>query len=164
MKWYCLRAQVKREKLASATLADGLDLDVFCPLIRLRRKTPRGLCWFEEALFPGYFFARFNFNRDLRSVSFSIGVRGIVHFGDYYARVPDEAIELLKEGVSDEDVVFEDDFMEGDRVLIAEGAFSGLLGVVTGCMSGGERVKVLIDFLGRQVNAELDSVHLVKSD
>jgi len=162
--WYCIRSQVKREKIAAATLADGLQVEVFCPRVRSRKKTPRGLCWFDEAMFPGYFFARFDFERNFRDVSFSIGVSGIVHFGTHYAVVPDNVVELLREAVGEAGVRQDDAFSEGDRVLIAEGPFGGLLGVVTECSSGKERVKVLLDFLGRQVNAELDSNKIIKSD
>ena len=52
----------------------------------------------------------------------------------------------------------------GDPVNIAGGAFMGLESVVTRLMSGKERVRVLIEFLGRQVEVELGKELLVQNE
>jgi transcription antitermination factor NusG len=49
-------------------------------------------------------------------------------------------------------------------VNIAGGAFMGLESVVTRLMSGKERVRVLIEFLGRQVEVELGKELLVQNE
>lgn len=163
LNWYCVRSKVKRERVAASTLAQLEGVEVFCPHIRKRKRTRRGLCWFEDAMFPGYLFARFDFGKQFREVSYACGVTGIVHFGDRYAKLPDGLIDSLKTDMnSDETAVADEKLVEGDRVAVAEGAFSGLLAVVTGMSSGKDRVRVLLDFLGRQVDTELSSSNLIK--
>jgi transcriptional antiterminator RfaH len=45
---------------------------------------------------------------------------------------------------------------QGDNVWIAQGAFAGLEAVVTQILPAKERVKVLMDFLGRKIEAEVE--------
>jgi len=45
---------------------------------------------------------------------------------------------------------------QGDQVKIIEGAFVGSEAVVTHVLPAKERVKVLMDFLGREMEAEVD--------
>jgi hypothetical protein len=59
--WFCLRSQPKREHIAAACLRQMSDVEVFCPRVRLRKRTNRGLVWFVESMFPGYLFSRFNY-------------------------------------------------------------------------------------------------------
>jgi transcriptional antiterminator RfaH len=44
---------------------------------------------------------------------------------------------------------------EGDTVKIAEGAFCGLEGVVSQILSGKDRVRLLTNFLGRNIAVEM---------
>ena len=60
-QWFCLKAQTKREHIAADHVRQIPGTAVFLPRVRFQRKTVRGLAWFTEALFPGYVFARFNF-------------------------------------------------------------------------------------------------------
>ena len=52
--WYCLRSQPKHERIAGVQLRMLKGVTVFCPLIRFKKKTRRGLIWVTEAMFPGY--------------------------------------------------------------------------------------------------------------
>jgi transcriptional antiterminator RfaH len=45
---------------------------------------------------------------------------------------------------------------QGDEVKIVAGIFAGLNAVVTQILSARERVKVLMDFLGRPMEAEVE--------
>jgi transcriptional antiterminator RfaH len=78
-RWLCVRTQPKREHIAAGQLDLLEGVDVFSPRIRFKRRTPRGKVWFEESLFPGYIFARFDLPM-LRAVSSAVGVRGLVRF------------------------------------------------------------------------------------
>jgi transcriptional antiterminator RfaH len=132
-------------------------VEVFAPRIRFRRRTPRGKVWFEESLFPGYIFARFDLPM-MRAVSSAVGVRGLVKFAGECATVPDAMIDVLRsEMASAEAIVIPDEpaVKEGDRAVVAEGSLMGLEAVITKVMPGGERVKVLLDMMGTAVMAEL---------
>ncbi len=153
--WLCVRTQPKREHIAARQL-DLLDgVEVFAPRIRFKRRMPRGKVWFEESLFPGYIFARFDLPM-LRAVSSAVGVRGLVRFAGEYAAVPESIIEMLRTD-SQEPIVIQEEsrVKEGDETIVAEGSLMGLSAVITQVMPGGERVKVLLDMMGTAVVAEV---------
>src|SRR6516164_8110057 len=155
--WYCVRSQPKREHIAAAHLRRFDGMTVFCPRIRFKRTTRRGLVWVIEAMFPGYLFARFELDKMHRQVSYAHGVSGIVRFGDRYPTIEDEALAQLRDptGVTEvKELNYE--ISQGDRVKIVEGLFFGLEAVVLRVLAGKERVKVLMDFLGRKIEAEIE--------
>jgi transcriptional antiterminator RfaH len=161
-RWFCIHAQPKREHIAAAALHQFGTIEVLCPRIRYRRATRRGAVWFVEALFPGYFFARFDFPAQHMAVRHALGVKTIVHFGSQTAILSDHVIESLRQrcGYGHDDPIrpiIEIDSQPdvGEVVKVAEGAFQGLEAVVTRVMSGSERDRILIDFLGRQIEAEV---------
>ncbi len=155
--WYCLRSQPKHEHIAAAylRLLDGVT--VFCPRFRFQRATRHGLSWVTEAMFPAYLFARFELAEMLRQVRCAYGVRDIVRFGDRYPTIKDEALAQLRDhtGVAEvKELNYE--LSQGDQVRIVQGALVGLEAVVTQGLSAKQRVKVLMDFLGRKVEAEVE--------
>ena len=158
-KWYCVRSQLRQEHVAAINLGRLEDIDVFCPRIRFKKcnRADRAMM-VTEALFPGYVFARFRFAWAHRKVRYAHGVRGILQFGEKYASVPDEVIAELREQVGDEPVKeIAATLSEGASVKIVQGAFRGLTAVITQLRPASERVRVLLDFLGRKVEAEVSS-------
>jgi transcriptional antiterminator RfaH len=155
--WYCIRTQTKREHIAVGQLERLEGVEVFCPRIRFRRNTKRGKVWFEEALFPGYVFARFDFNTMFRAVSASVGVRGLVRFAGECARVPDFIVETLRAEMVNGPVILveEPELKAGDAAVMVGGALVGLQAVITRVMPGGERVKILMDMMGTAIEAEV---------
>lgn len=129
---------------------------MFCPRIRFQRATARGRVWFKEALFPGYLFARFDPSRMLRAVQYAHGITGLVSFGAHHAEVPRATLDALREWIGEDEVRTVRDAPEvGDEVRVLEGPFQGLEVLVTGVLPASERVRVLLDFLGRQTEVEL---------
>lgn len=147
--WYCARAQPKHEHIAAAHLQRALGLEVFCPRIRFQRSTRRGLVWFVEALFPGYFFARFNLSEHRAQVLYTPGVMQIVHFGDHFPRIETAAIRDLQQLIGGaEPKVVPHHISAGDEVEVVAGPFRGQAGLILQVMPARERVKVLLEFLG----------------
>lgn len=154
-RWYCVRTRPKKERVASETLAGLHGLEVFCPQIRFQRKTVRGVVWFQEAMFPGYFFARFDFFEMKRLVSYSTGVLNIPGFGGRYVSVPDEVIESLRNEMDSANVVEAVLPLEvGEETTVLAGAMQGLKVKVIKLMPAQERVGVLLELLGTLVEAE----------
>src|SRR5438034_7393594 len=85
--WFCLRAQTKREHLAAIGLRKQYQITCFAPRLRMRKLTRRGAVWFVEAMFPGYFFAQFDYVTERRRVEHAPGVRGLLQFGDRLAKI-----------------------------------------------------------------------------
>lgn len=157
--WYCVRTKPKSEHLAARHLQGFANLDeVFCPRIRFEKSTARGKVWFVEALFPGYIFAKFGLTGELRAVNATTSVTGVLRFADYYPQISDVYIEELKREFPEEENeirVIEPTIVEGDEVVLTEGPMVGLKTIVTQLVSGRDRVKVLLDWLGEEREAEV---------
>ena len=161
--WFCLRSQPRHEHIAAAHLRQFNEIEVFLPRIRFRRVTRQGAAWTTEALFPGYFFARFDWQASLRLAQHARGVRGVVHFGERWPVIPEGVIEELRRTVGkSEPRTVPLEFSPGDTVQIAEGTLRQLRAVVSRVMPGREHVAVLMEFLGRQTMIELPASFLVK--
>lgn len=157
LSWYCLRSQPKREHIAAAHLRLLEGVTVFCPRIRFKRATRQGLVWVTEAMFPGYLFARFELSEMHLRVRYAHGVSGIVRFADRYPTIEDGSLAHLRGHTGAAEVKeLNYDLSQGDQVQIVGGAFGGLEAVVTQVLSAKERVKVLMDFLGRKMEAEVE--------
>lgn len=163
LRWHCLRARPRQEHQAADRLRARYGIEVYGPRIRYRKVTRRGTVWFVEALFPGYLFARFDAAADLRRIQYASGVTGVVRFGGRPAVVPDETIAGLRAAMSDgETRVFVEPFRPGDRAEVVEGPFRGLEAVIVQVLPARERVRVLLEFLGRETTAEIAYTQLAK--
>lgn len=154
--WYCLRAQVKREGVAAAGVRARTGLDVFAPTIRVRRKTRSGPKHFVEALFPGYLFVHCSIREHKRHLMAINGVTGFVHFKDYFPYIPEGDIEQMRaqiEAVKPDSIA--SGFNKGDEVEIVSGPFAQFYARVASAASGCERVALLIEFLGQELNIDL---------
>ena len=160
--WFCLTTQPKREHLAATALRRQFGVECFSPRLRFRRMTQRGPVWFVEAMFPGYLFAKFIYSTQHRAVESSHGIRGIVHFGDRLATLPENIVTALQSRVGAEEVVTLDCSIKvGQSVEIIEGPFRGLEVVVTNLLPAKERIRVLFEFLGRPLEIEISTAKVL---
>jgi transcriptional antiterminator RfaH len=165
-EWYCLKTPPKKENIAAAHLRQISAIeDVFSPTLRYKKHTRRGRIWFAEALFPGYLFSKFDFTRTHRLARYAHGVSGIVHFGDVIPWIDAQIVESLRAQcrTSGKQDLFQIDpsLREGDEVTIAEGPFEGIKAVVRRLYSGQERVRILLEFMNKQIEAELSQNQLI---
>jgi len=153
--WYALYTKPRQEqRLAEELRARGIE--TFLPLYTERRRgeVPRA-----RPLFPCYLFGR----ADLEVVGVSFfrwlpGVRALVSFGGVPARVPEEAIALVRKRLLEVEVCggFRPArFRPGERVRVREGPLAGLEAVFEGPLEPSERVRILIRFLGECNRAEV---------
>jgi transcription antitermination factor NusG len=155
--WYCLRPPTKREHIASSILSTVENVEVFCPRISQVKKTRAGKKRFVEAMFPSYIFAKFNYAEKCRLVMYSQGVTRIVEQGGRRG-VPEHIINELKESLPDGIVVAPDPSLEaGAKIEFVSGSLKGLNAKVLAQLPSGQRVQVLLDFLGREIQIEADA-------
>lgn len=156
--WFCLRTLARRERLAAENLRRRVSIEVFAPRLRRPRTTSSGfLSFVQEALFPGYLFARFAYPAQLRHVVTTHGVTGVVMFNDRPPPVADEVIELLRREVATE-VTAQDSspvLAAGAWIQIASGCFHHAEGRVVDFNPQTERVRVLLTLLGREVQVSV---------
>jgi transcriptional antiterminator RfaH len=107
-------------------------------------------------MFPGYLFAKFVYSTQHRGVESSQGVRGILRFGQRLATLPENTVIALQSKAGAEEVVTVDSSLKiGQPVQLIEGPFQGLEVVVTQVLPARERIRVLLDFLGRSLEMEI---------
>lgn len=166
-RWYALRSQVKREVLAASILEKFDGVRSYCPRVRYRRRTRSGLQWITEALFPGYLFAQFDFVEAQRLIRSAQGVSGLVQVGGKCPPIPEDIIAELQEQIAanGEPLELNEPTMQcGQQVVITQGPLQGLQAVVKTVMPAQQRVAILLDFLGRELQTvvaldELVSMH-----
>lgn len=155
-EWYCLRTQTKREHIAAAILDKMDDVEVFCPRISQIKKTRTGKKRFVEAMFPGYIFAKFCFTTHSRQVVHSQGVTKMVQLGDRRV-IPEHIINDLKSSLPEGIIEAPDLSVEpGAEIEFITGSLEGLNGKVIAQLTAQNRIKVLLEFLGREITVEVN--------
>ena len=155
--WFCVQTHPKHEHIAGRFLTHLAAIDVLNPQIKIRRATTRGPVWFTESAFPGYIFAKFSLQEQLDIIRYSPGVTKVVQFNSVYPSVPDFQVAELRAAFGPkETLVFDPQPVTGDAVKIVSGAFHDLVAVVQSVQPAKQRVRALLEFLGRMTSVELD--------
>jgi transcriptional antiterminator RfaH len=117
-----------------------------------------------EPLFPGYLFVELDLGLDdpapIRSTR---GVSGLVRFGGHPRAMPSGVVEALiaAAGRADDGAVRREWlFAAGDPVEVIDGPLAGLHGVFL-APSGNDRVRLLLELLGREHNVVLSRHQVV---
>ncbi len=151
--WYVLHTKANAEYRVARHL-DRRGIETFLPLVRAVRPRPG---YSTVPLFPSYLFARVDLEQvELASILWTPGLRRIVSFNNRLATVPDDVIEHIRrrvEEINEYGGLPTHDFKPGERVLICSGPLAGLEAVFQGPMGPAERVRVLVEFLGRITKA-----------
>ncbi len=158
--WYAVHTKPNAEYRAARLLREK-GLEVFFPQVR-SWKPRRG--YRTEPLFPGYLFVRADWEQvSITTVVWTPGVHRVVGFGGRPAVVPAEAIVYIRqqaERLDAEGGLRPHRFRPGERVRFVAGPFQGLEAVFEGYLHAPDRVRVLLDFLGRANRADVPVAHL----
>lgn len=155
--WYVVRSKPRREGYAQDQLIRR-GVETFLPRVVEHSGGAQPLV---GPLFPGYLFARIHLESQYTSVIWAPGVHNMVAFGDVPTPVEREVIDFLFERCGEEGIVRRlPSFADGDVVRIVGGPLEGLHGIVQGRASGRERVRVLMQLLGRQTHVSLPTTVL----
>ena len=155
LAWHCVRSQPKHEHIAAGNLRALTGIEVFNPRMRCRRATRRGPVWVTEPVFPNYLFAHFALEAHLQRVRYVSGVSSLVHFGGQIPSVPDEVIAELRQTLGGAELkVWEPELVPGESVRIITGAFHGFGALIQSIHHGPQRVRVLLELLGRATSVE----------
>jgi len=162
MNWYAIHAKPRQESVAVLSLQRE-KVETFFPQLRRKRTIRRVRKWVTGPLFPGYFFARFDAQRDARLVRYASGVIKVVSFGDQPAIVEDAIIEAIQQHAEENVVTVSPlPFKPGDVVEIQTGPLRGFQGVFEREMSDQERVVVLLDTLASSTRVQIAREQLEK--
>ncbi len=162
LRWYAIQTKANREKEVEKRLSD-LDLEIFLPWMRTRRRVGSRFQWVLVPLFPGYLFCRLDIIISGKSARYSPGVKDFLTFGNRIAEVGNEIIQTLRERCPDGVAQIESvTARPGDFVRINEGPFAGLEAIFEKSLKGSERVAVLLEILGRQTRLVLPGETIAK--
>ena len=162
LQWYVARTRPLGEYFAQENLRSG-GVETYLPCVRARHPR-RGRD--DTPLFPGYLFLHCDLETQgsgLRSVP---QLRGLVAFEGTAPSVPDDVIAQLADQV--ERMNGFDGWLTplaaGDTVQVAVGRTPTMATVVSGTRSPKGRVRVLLDFLGRQVYADVPAAYVERPE
>ena len=156
-RWFVAHTQPQSEAKAAFHLRRQ-GFDVYLPLYLRLRRHARRRDMVSVPLFPRYLFVGFDPDRDRwRAVRSTIGVSEMICRGDYPVAVPDEIINEVRAREDDSGRVVVNKlvpFNAGAKIQVLFGVFSDCLGIFE-CQTDAERVRVLLELLGRKVPVDL---------
>lgn len=152
-KWYAIMAKPRKEQ-ASTFFLEHAGIETYYPEVN-ECFSVKGRRYVRRAgLFPGYFFARFDYDKEYRTVSYCRGVRKIVMFGQVPAEVEPGLLDDIRRGLSRQEIIpIIPTPTHGEVIRISHGPLAGVEGVFDSCLSGKERVVVLLRTLSYQSRA-----------
>lgn len=164
-KWYALYLEPKKEKTVEIQLRKR-GYEVYLPIKKELRQWKDRKKWVEAPLIPSYIFT-FIPENEIWDIVKVPGCIKFVWFNGKPADIPDYQIESIKKLLEkDVDIYLENNivFSKGEKVLIKEGYFSGLIGII---INNGNKnnFAVRIDNLGIDLIISLskDNLSLVEN-
>lgn len=152
--WYVAWTEPRSELRASFEIEED-GFEVFVPQVVSpdRRQGDE-----VTPLFPGYIFVRCPSERDAWP-KFRSGckIRGWVKFGEYIPNLPDPIVSELKERWNEinRDGGLWRRFTAGERVRVVSSSMDGLACVLEESKSPYANVRILMEFMGRKVQAQV---------
>jgi transcriptional antiterminator RfaH len=153
-KWYAVMAKPRQEQ-SSTSLLEQTGIETYYPEVNECFSVKGRRCVRRSGLFPGYFFAKFDYEKQHRTVSYCRGVRKIVTFGRTPAEVELGLLDDIRRGLSRQDVIPLPRLTHGEVIRISHGPLAGVEGVFDSRLSGKERVVVLLRAISYQSRAVL---------
>ena len=154
-KWFAIRTNYKREKLALKQLAIQ-GIKAYLPIQRLLRKWNRKRRVVELPLINGYLFVKIT-KQEYVKVLQCHQVLDFVRFSRNLIAIPDIEIDILRRVLAEgiEVNARQKQFHEGDEVEITTGNLLGLRGKLVK-IEGKKSVLIDLDYLGYTLQLSID--------
>lgn len=159
--WYLVYCKPRQESVARENLTRQ-GYETYLPFMRDVRRRQGKRVTLIAPMFPRYLFIHLNRETDnWAPIRSTLGVVSIVRFGRAAARVPDDLLTMLRsrEDTQGVQILPVDEYKPGSRIRITQGGFAGYEGLFQAA-TGRDRVTVLLDVLGRQARASVDSASI----
>ena len=154
--WYLVQSKPRNELRALENLVRQ-GYETYLPLMEVERLQRGKLLKKMEPLFPRYLFLHLEEGNDnwgpIRS---TMGVAGLVRFGQAYAVVSDEVLAAVRERTQDVKKAL---FASGDSIRVVSGPLLGLEGVFE-ITDGEQRSFVLLEFMQKQQRVSVSTADL----
>lgn len=157
-RWYVLHTRSRFETVVH----DGLFKkahEVFLPKVRVRSRRRDRKVMIDVPLFPGYVFVKTNLHPHHHlDILKTVGAVRLIGNKQVPVPVPEETIDSLRIMVShDSTIQTGSRFRKGDRVMVVNGPFTGIVGIFDR-YRGIDRVVVHIEALGQFASVEVNEV------
>lgn len=154
--WYLVQSKPRNEMRALENLVRQ-GYETYLPLMEVERLQRGKLLKKMEPLFPRYLFLHLEEGNDnwgpIRS---TMGVAGLVRFGQAYAVVSDDVLEAVRVRTQDVKKAL---FTPGDSIRVVSGTLLGLEGVFD-ITDGEQRSFVLLEFMQKQQRVSVSTADL----
>lgn len=156
--WYVIQTQPNAEDRARAHL-ERQGFDVYLPSFWKSRRHARKTDRVKAPLFPRYMFIALDVMTERwRVVISTVGVSRMIGNERGPLSVGNDVIDGIRQREGEDGTIRLDSlpepFRAGESVQIKEGPLSGLEAIFSG-MTGDERVRLLLDFMGRRMEVRL---------
>jgi transcriptional antiterminator RfaH len=156
-RWYVAYTQARAEQLAAIHLKRQ-GFNFYLPQTLQRRSHARKVEIVRTPLFPRYIFIRFDAAAEpWRAINGTLGISRLIANGDIPLPVADSVIDGIRVREDAKGLVETSEIEScrpGDKVRIVAGPLAGREGLFAG--SSEQRVRVLLELLGREVALELN--------
>lgn len=157
-RWYACRTRARAEKQVDRLLL-GFGFQSYLPLVLLERQWADRKKRVAFPLFPGYVFARFALTR-MHEILRTPGVVTVVRVNGYPTAIREEEIESVRrlvEGVNQTGIMpSPSDYLEeGEEVVVTDGPFKGMYGVLLE-IKGRTSVVVRLSAIRQAVRVTID--------
>jgi len=157
--WFPIYTRPRQERRALVNL-ERQGFQCFLPEVR-RPRSER-----VEPLFPRYLFLEAQpAEQSLAPIRSTRGVTGLVRFGERIATLPTRVMQAIRSRIDPETGLVRGESLDlrpGERVRVLSGPLAGTEAIFR-AGSGPERVRVLMDLLGRQTTVEVDRLSLARA-
>lgn len=163
-RWYVIYSHPKQEDRADFNLR-AWGVETLNPKLKDSRRNPytNALIQITKSLFPRYLFARFRASELFAKVSYTRGVHSVVNFGSGPIPVNDEVIRIIQSRMAEDGFVrIDEDFEQGDRVLIKSGPFHNFMGIFDRKIKSTDRVRILLENLSYEGHLTIEKECVTK--
>ena len=159
LAWYAIRTRSRHEKLVDQQLV-ARGVEAFLPLVDRRRRWKDLWKTVSFPLFPGYCFARFEY-QDRLAVQTAVGAVQILGINGHAMPIPDHEIEAVRQLVTSTLPFDPHPYLkEGMAVEVVRGALAGVRGIL---LRKGNRARlvVAVNLIQQAASVELDAADVV---
>lgn len=118
----------------------------------------------ERRVFPGYILVEMRMDEDSWYVVRNTpGVTGFVGMGNEPTPLRQEEVKQIMDRMSQETPVVKVNFKIGEKVRIVDGPFNDFIGTVAAIDPDKSKVRVMVNFFGRDTPVELDFLEVEKT-
>jgi transcription antitermination factor NusG len=161
--WYAYYVKPRHEIKAAIQL-ESIGLLIFLPSITIRKRWSDRWKNITEPLFKGYIFVYADEKERLMGLQ-QKAVINTVSFAGKPAKIPEAQIENIKKMLStDADVFVTDKIVIGSVVVIKDGPFKGIEGIVYSSVNNEKMLAVTIDLLHRSVIVKLPVEEIINKN